>query len=178
MKALDRRPAASPAYDEVRAPATEPALRLRKADAHPDAPARAPIMASEELGEPLDLLPEDVVAQEPIELPEVVESPEPPRPIPSFLQPEEPADPVAAPPASPPQLSVPAAPEPEGSLGQLMQRFEPLAPPAPPAPAPAAARTVAASDPQPAPAAEPDDRVGHRLRSAIAGLNRMSANGS
>jgi hypothetical protein len=192
MKALDRRPAASPAYDDVRAPATEPVLRLRKADAHPDAPARAPILASEELGEPLDLLPEDVVAQEPVELPGVVESPEPPRPIPSFLQPEQLPEPVAAP-APAQQLSAPAEPEPEGSLGQLMQRFEsglarkkqaidreplPL-PAAAPAPAASTAASVAApADAEPASAAEPDDRVGHRLRSAIAGLNRMSANGS
>lgn len=66
-----RKPAAEP---EVQAP------RLRRADAHPDAPARRPLLARD-LGEPLDLedFPEAPAEAEP----ERVEAA--PRPLPGFL---------------------------------------------------------------------------------------------
>jgi hypothetical protein len=192
MKALDRRPAEPFLIDEpADAPRAEPAIRLRKADAHPDAPARAPILASEELGEPLELVPEQAV--------EWHEEPEPvveaPRPLPPFLVREAPevAESAAqsdfAESAAESRSGSETDPEPapeSASIGQLMQRFETglarkqqaiarqdLAPPVAAAPQPAPA-------PAPAPADEPlaENHVGHRLRSAIAGLNKMSASGT
>jgi hypothetical protein len=185
MKALDRRASEPFVIDEpADAPRPEPAIRLRKADAHPDAPARAPILASEELGEPLELVPEQAVEWH--EEPEPAPAPEPvseaPRPLPPFLVREAPevAESAAQPPFEPEAEPEPA-PE-SASIGQLMQRFETglarkqqaiarqdLAPP-----------VAAAPQPTPAPAEEPlpENHVGHRLRSAIAGLNKMSASGT
>ncbi|MFL6858406.1 MAG: hypothetical protein ACJ8EB_10940 [Allosphingosinicella sp.] len=188
MKALDRRAAEPFLIDEpADAPRAEPAIRLRKADAHPDAPARAPILASEELGEPLELVPEQAVEwhDEP--------EPEAPRPLPPFLVREAPdvsesaaqsdfAE-SAGEPCSGSETESEPAPE-SASIGQLMQRFETglarkqqaiarqdLAPPVAAAPDPVAA-------PAPAEEALPENHVGHRLRSAIAGLNKMSASGT
>ncbi len=67
------------------------APRLRRADAHPDAPARRPLLARD-LGEPLDLeeFPEASAEAEP-DLAETAN-----RPLPAFLVPQEPqAEPVA-----------------------------------------------------------------------------------
>lgn len=69
-----------------RAPEAEPeaeAPRLRRADAHPDAPARRPLLARD-LGEPLDL--EAFPKAEPEEEPRSAEA----RPLPAFLVPEAP----------------------------------------------------------------------------------------
>jgi hypothetical protein len=182
MKSLDRRPAAPFEDDVEEAPRAEPAIRLRKADAHPDAPARAPILASEELGEPLELVPEQVVEwserSQSVPEPEPEPEPEASRPLPPFLVPEA----QTAEPAPEPEPRREPEPAPESdSIGQLMHRFETgLArkqqaiarqdfqpAPAPPtaAPAPAPEEPVA------------ENHVGHRLRSAIAGLNKMSASG-
>ncbi|HYI41431.1 MAG TPA: hypothetical protein VE053_14045 [Allosphingosinicella sp.] len=83
MHFLDRRPAA-------RRPEAEPdseAPKLRRADAHPDAPARRPLLARD-LGEPLDLqdFPEAPVAAE-VESPAFIEADH--RPLPAFLIPQE-----------------------------------------------------------------------------------------
>ncbi|MFL6862894.1 MAG: hypothetical protein ACJ8DZ_07830 [Allosphingosinicella sp.] len=189
MKALDRHGSEPFVIDEpADAPRAEPAIRLRKADAHPDAPARAPILASEELGEPLELVPEQAVEwhDEPAPVPEPAPEPtfEAPRPLPPFLVREAPevAESAAQPPFEPEAEPEPA-PE-SASIGQLMQRFETglarkqqaiarqdLAPPVAAAPDPVAA-------PAPAEEALPENHVGHRLRSAIAGLNKMSASGT
>ncbi|HLL31779.1 MAG TPA: hypothetical protein VK403_12355 [Allosphingosinicella sp.] len=84
MALLGRAPAARKpeARRESRAEAEAP--RLRRADAHPDAPARRPLLARD-LGEPLDL---QDYAEAPAE-----QAPLPPaddRPLPGFLMPESP----------------------------------------------------------------------------------------
>lgn len=87
MSALGRLPAG-------RKPEAEPeavAPRLRRADAHPDAPARRPLLARD-LGEPLDLedFPEAAVEEEPA----AAEAEH--RPLPAFLVPQAPEpEPVA-----------------------------------------------------------------------------------
>jgi hypothetical protein len=211
LRALDRRPTdavAAPTSDETE----EEAPRLRKADAHPDAPARRPILAGRELGEPADVDADEYLAEElaPEEAPE-------PEALPSFLVAQAPEpEPPAAEREPEPEATVEPWPwaaeeepgseitaadnEPEGDaeqeddsdtseaadLSQLMQRFEtgltrkqqaivravPQADPAPIAEAPAAPAPVAA------PVEEaPSDRVGHRLRSAIAELQKASGHG-
>jgi len=190
MASLGRRPAAAPAVQE---PArSEPALRLRKADAHPDAPARAPILASEDFGEPLDLGPDQAIEPQPQQQPEAKpeSGPEAARPLPAFLVPEEAveAEPeTLAATHSDPEPPAPAESEPApagqsgGTIGDLMSRFESglarkkqaierqaFQAPAPAAPAPAPAPAAAADEPV------ADDRVGHRLRSAIAGLQNRA----
>jgi hypothetical protein len=124
MALLGRKPARREAEPE-------PALqvpRQRRADAHPDAPPRPPLLARD-LGEPLDL---DEIAPEPTEVFEDFEETgadkSGPRPLPGFLVPQEPdleAEPIAEaerfdsepPPAAltePEPWIVPAAgPEPE-----------------------------------------------------------------
>jgi hypothetical protein len=211
MKALDRAPAARTASAEpVRLPEAEPgAPRLRRADAHPDAPARRPLFAGRDLGEPLDLDPADALDadwSEPDEAAEeFVTPPEPlpalaeaPSPLPPFLVPQddapEPDRGIA--PAEQPEPD--AAPDPapaqeEESIVALMHRFETglgrkkhaladraLVDPVPPPPAPpqlaaqraAAAATAAAPEPT-EPIAGPAP-VGHRLRSAIADLQKVA----
>ena len=80
--------AARPGAGARARPEAEPeaeAPRLRRADAHPDAPARRPLLARD-LGEPLDLedFPEAPAEEEPA-------SPRPThRPLPGFLVPQEP----------------------------------------------------------------------------------------
>lgn len=238
LRALDsvggrKRPAAAEAF----VPEDEEAPRLRRADAHPDAPSRRPIFAGRDLGEPefeeaefeeapLELAPDAAIAPEPepefepapeFEAeaePEIAAAPEPEPEVdsfPAFLVPqqqepepeptEEPAPPVFAEPsfhASYDEFGEPAEEEEEEegeeeetsetdaddqSLARLMQRFESglgrkqqalqAAPPAaiPPAPPPAAVA------PEPEPMPVPQERVGHRLRSAISDLNKMSGSG-
>lgn len=151
--------------------------RLRRADSHPDAPARRPILAARELGEP-DFAP-------PHEARERAQAPVPDFEFP--LPPPEPeifasAAPLAAPaPASEPDPApAPAAPTQPGedsSIPDLVARLERglgrRQQPAvqPPAPAPAA-RPAPVPSPSPA-AAERDDR----LRSAIEELQRLASRG-
>ena len=65
MRALDRRPAAAAAggADELAAAAELP--RMRRADAHPDAPVRRPLLARQDLAEPEDAAFEEVAAPAP-----------------------------------------------------------------------------------------------------------------
>src|SRR5687768_15435171 len=194
MALLGRVPAA-------RKPEAEPeaeAPRLRRADAHPDAPARRPLLARD-LGEPLDL--EDY--------PEAPAGEEPPfaeadyRPLPGFLVPQTPepepvaeaepewvepepeaeleAVPVAeAPPeaeAEPLPISELAAQlpdseeEPDQSLSQLANRIEfGLS---------RKRQALTAADPPPLEeAAEEQEKVGHRLRSAINDLQKIASSGA
>jgi hypothetical protein len=216
MRALDgigRKPIASEAPEpEVEAP------RLRRADAHPDAPSRRPIFAGRDLGEPYH-------EEEPLELetalaaePEAFEAPEPQpepeplfepeldsEPLPAFLVPQEPEPAFAEEPEPAAFVEEPAASveapaayaededeeaeegeedeaedessEDDGqSLARLMQRFESgltrkqQALDAPPP-------RLAEPEPQPQPEPIPQERVGHRLRSAISDLNKISAPG-
>lgn len=183
MGALGRVPA-------PRAVAAEPdseAPRLRRADAHPDAPARRPLLARD-LGEPLEL---DEVAPASTEGDPFPESE--PRPLPAFLVPQEPEpEPVAeaeAEPAQPeakPEPEAEAAPVPiaeraaqlpesgaedDQSLSKLVNRIEFGL---------MSRKRQALSTAELPPAGEPpaeQDKVGHRLRSAINDLQKIASNG-
>jgi hypothetical protein len=110
MAALDRVPARP-----VAVPAPEPeaeAPRLRRADAHPDAPSRRPLLARD-LGEPLEL---DELAEPSDSEPPFAEAEL--RPLPAFLvaqgpEPEPRAEFEAEPEARAPEPEVEARPEPE-----------------------------------------------------------------
>ncbi len=175
------------------------APRLRRADAHPDAPARRPLLARD-LGEPLDLeeFPEASAEAEP-DLAETAN-----RPLPAFLVPQEPqAEPVA--PAEPvrhePEVqwepsepeSAESEPEPEAeaailpiselaaqlpqaeaetdqSLSQLVNRIEFGL---------SRKRQALPVDRAPAEEVSADqENVGHRLRSAISDLQKIASTGS
>lgn len=195
MAALGRAPARPEAEPEAEAP------RLRRADAHPDAPARAPLLARD-LGEPLDL---EAFPQAPAEEPAFEEAEH--RPLPAFLVPQEPEEePVAqaepeqwdeperlwtpskpgwteAEPAPEPQAQAEplpiaelAAQLPEGEeesdqpLSQLVNRIEfGLS---------RKRQALSATDLPPAEEAEEEqEKVGHRLRSAINDLQKIASSG-
>jgi hypothetical protein len=196
MKALDRAPATAAAAKPVHLPEPEAdAPRLRKADAHPDAPARRPLMAGRDLGEPLDLDPADAVDEDWTETSEAEEDfipqPEtiPPAAeilaaLPPFLVPqEEAAEAEPEPEPEPEYHPVPAAAEEEESIVALMHRFETglvrkkqaladrsAVQPVPP-PTFAAPTYAPPPEPEAPPAPAP---VGHRLRSAIADLQKVA----
>jgi hypothetical protein len=194
LKALDRVPAkAEPAGRPV-VEADPEAPRLRKADAHPDAPARRPLLAGRDLGEPLDLEPAQAIEEEKEEEDEpFIPQPEPEAaPLPAFLVPQEPepepVEAVAVEATEPEAVGEEEDPDSEplanedrhGSITSLMQRFEtglarkkqalPERAAAALAPAPSAEAPVAEDAAVAAPAP-----VGHRLRSAIADLQRVSS---
>ncbi|MEA3060470.1 MAG: hypothetical protein QOJ94_251 [Sphingomonadales bacterium] len=193
LKALDRRPsAARPAHFEADDEPAAPVIRLRKADAHPDAPPPLPLRAGRDLGEPLDLEPFQAEADEAEEEAEATHREAEPDPVPE-------PEPEVLPPflvAQQPEPQSPAAaeesalePEPEGadSITSLMHRFETglsrkqqairREEPAPQAASAApVARAESEADAAPSPD-EPERSVGHRLRSAIAGLQKVSAAG-
>lgn len=153
--------------------------RLRRADVHPDAPARRPILAARELGEPEPrrqpaLEPEPVPEAEPE--PETVEAPdfdelELTGPEIEMIVEASPYEPEPVP--EPQLMASPGADD--SSVQELMARLERgLArrlrrqdAPHAPAPAPRA-------EPQPTFAAPAGDE---RLRSAIENLQRMAARG-
>ncbi|QAY76524.1 hypothetical protein [Sphingosinicella sp. BN140058] len=190
MRLLDRIP---PARDPQDADETEESpIRLRRADAHPDAPARRPLVARD-LGEPFELdqvadlaLPAEAEAisaraREP-ELVEFVEiepslpprfervAAAPPRAAPAVEAPAPTAAPI-------PTLGSDLPPPSEDSLSTLMQRLESglrrretAAPPQAPIPAPAM--------PSPPPAthrAPTEDSLSERLRNAMNDLQRLAA---
>jgi hypothetical protein len=188
MAALGRLPA-------PRAHQTEPEAetpRLRRADAHPDAPDRRPLLARD-LGEPLEL---DRVAEPAVDEPDFAESDL--RPLPGFLIPQEDQpEPVAeAEPEAPEFEAEPEAPqeaaaeplpvaglaaqvpeeeEEEGeadqSLAQLVNRIEfGLSRKRQALPA---VEQPAVEEPSPE-----QERVGHRLRSAINDLQKIASSGA
>jgi len=188
MAAIDRVPAR-------RKPEAEPeaeAPRLRRADSHPDAPARRPLVAGRDLGEPLEL---DESLRAPVdEFPEAEAEPDR-RPLPRFLVPQAPEpEPVA-------DIEAEAEPEPE-PLAEA--RSEPGSPPPPIAELVARLPEGGEADGQPLsqlvnriefglsrkrqalPAAElpaeetpvEEERVGHRLRSAINDLQKIASSGA
>jgi hypothetical protein len=210
MKALERKPAADKAAADsvIAAPAPDPeAPRLRKADAHPDAPARRPLIAGRDLGEPLDLdQPLDLTAEDALEatpeeeeeefvpqpepLPAATPIPQEPAadPLPPFLVAQEPEE-TSDQPEQPVQSVAHGAPESdEESIVSLMHRFEtglvrkkqaladhrPDPVQAAPRAAPAATAAPAYAPPAPEPAAHIPAPVGHRLRTAIAGLQKSA----
>ena len=149
--------------------ADEPApLRLRRADAHPDAPSRRPLLAGLDLGEPARAADEDswdrpfptfLPADEPV----VAEEPETARPEAEDFDDE---------PAIPPALPVMELEEP--TIANLMQRLEQ-----------GLVRrqgTKPAQSPEPEPdvpvAAAAIDPVDARLRNALGELQRMAARGN
>ena len=172
LRLLDRKPAERPAPVRYSAPAEpefEPELpRLRRADVHPDAPARRPILAASELGEP-DLAPPPL-APEPE--PEPVEDAQwDPIPHADEVQPE------AMPKPEPePEIEAPAAPaiaSDDESISDLVARLErglgrrqQSAPRKAPAPSRA-----------PAPAVFTEDDKDDRLKSAIENLQRLASRG-
>jgi hypothetical protein len=91
MAALGRRPAPRKPESGPAARSEAQAPKLRRADSHPDAPARRPLLARD-LGEPLDL--EDFPEAEAEEEPAFAEAE--PRALPAFLVPQSPEpEPVA-----------------------------------------------------------------------------------
>jgi hypothetical protein len=195
MAALGRLPAS-------RKPEAEPeaqAPRLRRADAHPDAPARRPLLARD-LGEPLDLegFPEAVADEAP---PASAEAEH--RPLPAFLVPQVPdSEPAAE--AAPEPGEAEAQwddPEPQWTSFEPEPEAEPLAISSLAAQLPEAEEESDQSLSQlagriefglsrkrqalPAAADLPpvdesrieQERVGHRLRSAINDLQRIASSG-
>jgi len=196
MRALDRVPARRPRRAKAEAEAPVEAPRLRRADVHPDAPPRRPLLAGRDFGEPAIDIPETeerfadlavrplpgfLVAQEmeePVEAepepePEIealaVEEPEQPAAEADPIVPEEPAaDAIDALVAQLPEVDA----DPSESVSNLMQRLESGLSRREQIIRPSAAEP---EDPVP-PMAEP--QVGHRLRNAIDGLHKMAARGS
>jgi hypothetical protein len=198
MAALGRPPAS-------RKPEAEPeaqAPRLRRADAHPDAPARRPLLARD-LGEPLDLegFPEAVADEAP---PASAEAEH--RPLPAFLVPQAPESEPVAEAAPEPGEAEAQWDEPEPQWTSFEPKPEPEAEPLP-------ISTLAAQLPDaeeesdqslsqlasriefglsrkrqalPAAADLPpvddsrieQERVGHRLRSAINDLQKIASSGA
>jgi hypothetical protein len=190
MAALGRVPARREAVaePEIQMP------RLRRADAHPDAPPRPPLLARD-LGEPLEL---DEVADEWVEKEQPLAEPDH-RPLPGFLVPQEPEqepEPIAEAGFDRPEIVDVPDPEPEARveaeplpladlaaqlpeaeeesdqpLSQLVNRIEfglsrkRQALPAVDLPA--------ADDPT-----VEEGRVGHRLRSAIHDLQKIASSGA
>lgn len=124
MQVLDRVPGAR----RRGAGAVPEVLHLRRADAHPDAPARRPLLARRELGEPAvePEVPEEAVpeAREAKAAPAV---PAPERAIPPFLAVEQPEEAVEAEPEAPEAEAEPetldltevaVAPEPLAAVAQ------------------------------------------------------------
>jgi len=201
MTVLGRVPAGRRPQAEPEAEAEAP--RLRRADAHPDAPARRPLLARD-LGEPLDLedfpeapaeeapafaesehrpLPAFLVPQAPDAEPVAEAEPELDEPEPQWDEPEAqwtPSEPewagsepeAEALPISELAAQLPESEEdPDQSLSQLVNRIEfgltrkrqalPAAADLPPA--------------EEAPVEQ--EKVGHRLRSAINDLQKIASSG-
>ena len=149
------------------------APRLRRADAHPDAPSRRPLVAGLDLGEPFIEIEQEIpAAPEPWghDLPRFIAD----RPAVEEVSPlADQSEPVANPAAEPPiELEV-------QSIGELMRRLEvgvarrrhARAAPTPAA-APASEPVVAANMDEPA-----DEPADDRLRSALDALQKMAARG-
>lgn len=185
-----------PARPEAEPEAEVEAPRLRRADSHPDAPARRPLLARD-LGEPLDL--EDFPQAPAEEEPALAETGH--RPLPAFLVAQEPetkpvaeaepepqwatAEPMAEPEPDPePEAERPPIAElaelaarlpetgedPDQSLSQLVNRIEfGLS---------RKRQALPAADLPPAEDAPTEqDKVGHRLRSAINDLQKIASSG-
>jgi hypothetical protein len=204
LRALDRVPARRGRAVRPAPPAETP--RLRKADSHPDAPARRPLRAGRDLGEPLEL--DEPAPDQPAEdfapPPQEAFADLAPQPLPGFLVPQVPEEieevpAVAAEAEEPPlelseraaedepaALDAPSARLPEAgddeaeqSVTDLMRRLETGLSRREAQPA---AKTQALAAARPEPAAPPSpapgqEPVGHRLRSAINDLQKLAARG-
>ncbi|HEX8579702.1 MAG TPA: hypothetical protein VF655_08940 [Allosphingosinicella sp.] len=175
LRLADRPRVAKREVTEADAP-PEP-IRLRRADAHPDAPARRPLTARD-LGEPAEDPPEELLLAPETEAPAFLVEQEPEtveaEPVEAEAEPEAPLvwppEPVAeeAPQPEPEHEPAPAPAEAEAepSITKLMQRLE----------FGLAKKERVVLDPA-AVAAPADDAVGHRLRSAIGDLQKLAARG-
>ncbi len=182
----------APARPEAEPEAEAEAPRLRRADSHPDAPARRPLLARD-LGEPLDL--EDFPQAPAEEEPAVAEAEH--RPLPAFLVPQEtqpqpqpvaeaepeadeaepqwdepePESETGLPPIAKLAARLPGHEEdPDQSLSQLVNRIEfGLS---------RKRQALPAVDLPPAEEAPAEqEKVGHRLRSAINDLQKIASSG-
>lgn len=161
--------------------------RQRRADAHPDAPPRPPLLARD-LGEPLEL---DELAPEPAEATPFEEAEH--RPLPGFLIPQEPEpEPVAEAEPAEAEAAPEAEPEPETEdlpIGELAARL-PEAEEESGEPLSQLVNRIefglsrkrqalpAADLPQAEPEPVDQDKVGHRLRSAINDLQKIASSGA
>ncbi|MGA9581777.1 MAG: hypothetical protein WBR13_07400 [Allosphingosinicella sp.] len=200
LTALGRRPSTRKPEAEIEPESEAP--RLRRADAHPDAPARRPLLARD-LGEPLDL---DDFPEAPAEEESAFAEAEH-RPLPAFLVPEtaEPEPMAKAEPGldEPEPRWAEAEPEPEPQPQverQLQAEADPLPLSELAAQLPEAEeetdqslsqmvnriefglsrkrQALAAADLPPAEESEAEqEKVGHRLRSAINDLQKIASTG-
>lgn len=177
LRLLDRKPAerATPIFYS---PPAEPEFeaempRLRRRDVHPDAPARRPILAARELGEPDFNQPAPLVEPEP----EPVEEAQwEPLVLEEMLEPEPLPEPEPAPePEGCVRTEVqPSPPAEDESIDDLVARLERgLGRRRQPAPA----ATAAAPAPAPAPFFSPSEDKDDRLKSAIENLQRLASRG-
>jgi hypothetical protein len=183
MANVDRFARRKPA--SVEAPVVQPIpLRVRRADGHPDAPPRRPILAREDFGEPAEFT--EIAADEP-----VAEQPAP-EPLPPFLAPEQPPERV--------ETAAETAPEPEPLELTQFDAIQPQSfPPAPPIvqqqDEEAEGETLSklmrrlekglgrreqalpqqAEEPAAAPSPVGQEPVRHRLRSAINDLQKVAS---
>ena len=143
----------------------------RRRDFHPDAPARRPLLAAHELGEP-DLNPWSAADEAPAAEPDpepVAVRPEPVREVEIELAAPEP-DPVPSPPPEPAAVPVDRAPEPApqppigSSIPELMARLEQGL---------ARRRAVPSAAPAASPSVFPEGRD-DRLQNAIESLQRLA----
>jgi hypothetical protein len=178
MRALDRFPARKAKKDVI---AVEPEFpRLRRADFHPDAPSRRPLMARQDLGDPVeDAEFEDAPepAADPQPEPPVAEA-SPEEPVAAALAPEEPAVAEAAPEepvAVEEPVAPPAQPEAEAEPLELTEALLET-PPARARKTPALPPIVQAVEPLPAaepqPVREDDASLTRLMRRLEKGMNR------
>lgn len=170
MRLLDRVPAG-------RRGAAEPVpevLRLRRADVHPDAPARRPLLAGRELGEPEPAEAETAPAPEPAEAEaEAAPAPAAPEPaIPEFLAVRQPEEAVEAEP-EPLELTAPA-PEPEAAPAAAAPEPPAAAPEADPEPEPRP-EVAKAQGGEEAEAEEGEESLSKLMRRLESGIGRREA---
>jgi hypothetical protein len=167
LKSLGKKPSApKQRFEPVE---IEVAPKLRRADAHPDAPSRRPIFAELDLGEPLELEDEEEPRFAPLAEEEFEEEKVPAEPVrPRFVVLEQPEGeaPAFAEAPNPAEIE-------QNSIPHLMQRLEL-----------GLARRERRSDGEEAspmvwpPASADQERIDERLRGAIADLQKLAARAS
>ena len=179
LKLADRPRIKRRAFTEADAP-PEP-IRLRRADAHPDAPARRPLVARD-LGEPDETPPEELLLAPEAKVPAFLMEQEPEtveaEPVEAEAEPEAPLvwpEPVRAPEPEPVRAAEPeleAEPEPQPLVAETL-------PPAPVEPVIVEAVEHETVAEQPAPAEDPDaslSKLMQRLEFGLARKERVTLN--